>query len=238
MSYGEHVVIMPYDRDMFDLYCNNVGYSCRTDIDDAWIRHNDLSFSNRLYLSVKYFDPKDITDDGKLRIGPSRSTADFTIVGSKRKLVGVMVPAATVQIISGDHRYLNSSCSSSRRIKNRTTESSHQENPDQFDRLVSSRPSPAPAGALLLAAPPAAATPRKQSTYETHGKPRHHAVVADPYNLVYAMFEINEHARVCGTDLSHKSRDDVHYHGLCGSIYMRCIKGEGCCNWPEGMFCM
>ena len=62
--------------------------------------------------------------------------------------------------------------------------------------------------------------------------------MANPFNLVSAMIEINEHVRVWNRVDSHVSRDDVHYHGLGGSIVMRCNKRQHCKHWPDGTFRM
>lgn len=113
-------------------------------------------------------------------------------------------------------------------------------NLDDIDRLVSSksRPSPAPPAAAVHTLAQEPPPSESKSRYDTHGKPLHYAFMADPFNLVMGMNEINEHARECGTDLTHVSRDDVHYYGLCGSIDMRCMKGKHCRHWQGGVYRM
>jgi hypothetical protein len=244
MTYGNHLVVMPHDYARFELYCKNLGYADQEDIQKAWERHNDTEYTHCLYVSAKHFDPVDIADDGSLRPGNTRSTRDFSIRGSRRDFPTEKVPASTGYIISNDPRYINngssSSSSSSRESKRGTKRAGDDMNANDIDRLISkSKSKPvAPAAAAEAPPPPLLRPPLKLFRYEASSKPKCYSMIADPYNLVRGMLEINAHARECGTELSHASRHDVQYYGLCGSITFRCSKGEGCCHWPVGLFRM
>jgi hypothetical protein len=234
MSYGDHYVLMPKEFGLFELWCNNVNL----DIQRAWERHNDANKSEGLYICTKHFAPCDVADNGTLKAGASTSTSDFTIKGSRRQWGGVMIPAAAVQTITGDPRCSSnsrsrgrsvntqpSSCSSSASSSSSSLKRGFREIGDEnIDRLVNDDTKETPAAI-------------KQSTYESRSKPACYCILADPFNLVSAMYQMNEHARACGTEtLIHKSRDHVQFHGLAGSITFHCSEGDKCRHWKQGIF--
>ena len=258
MSYGDHVRLMPRTREQFKLYCVNLGYTAKDPhIGELWDHHTDPTRKRALYVSTKHFDPVDIMDNGKLRVdGISQSSRDhMPIIGDKRKWKNVMIPSATLAIVQADPRCFKGRTGSktpSSRFSNTILDitskaslstqitSSSRSNDSMRPNIRENDTSPQEAIERLVVQedkePKESKENPRRRTYENSSKPKPYAIVADPYNVVTGLLAINEHARMCCTELLHRSRDDVKYHGLCGEIVMRCSKGKACTHWHQGKY--
>ena len=215
LKYGDNAKDMPRDRPLFDMYCLHLGLD-RKDFDALFAKHGN----NRLFVSTKHFDPVDIGDDGALKEGSSQSDrVAVPIIGDKRKWKGVMIPAATVRMIRNDMRFQGDDCSSSsasktpmssssrtsrgsrsslRDVRKESLDNSLSIENEHVDRLVYSVESSEPTQ-----------TPKRKRgyTYRRRSKPHSNTIVADQFNIVSGMLEIDVHAQKCGTGtLQHKSR--------------------------------
>ena len=240
MNYGDHVVSMPNEKNKFYLYCQNLGFPRKDpEIDILWERHIAIG-SKALQVSTKHFNPADVTNQGTLtEKATSLRSNDFAIVGDKQKWQSSHVPAATVAMLKSDTRYLNDGITRSSSttlntppastISSRSSSRAKRREEQGYDRIE----------ALTEACSSTTSTSKQFKSsnynYKTHATPRKFSMVCDVYNLVEGYLEIDYHAGCCGSgELLHSSRQDVSYHGLCGTIRFRCKKGKRCMRWMNG----